>query len=87
MMKSDYDTALDPNTSPALLAVWASDSRLHIRQAVAQNPSTLPRELAKLAFDPDLWVRHYVANNPSTPLENQNPLDKDEPDVKKWSNP
>jgi hypothetical protein len=61
-------SAINPNTSPELLAKLADDPYNEIRILVAGNVSTPRATLEKLAGDDDWWVRAQVAGNPSTPV-------------------
>ena len=68
-----YDEKLEltqnPNASPEILKVLATNENYSVRCEVALNPSTPPETLNFLATDEDSTVRWCVAQNPKTPVE------------------
>ena len=59
------ELALNPNTSPEILKVLATDEDSCVRYGVAINPNTSPETLKVLATDEDSCVRYGVKKNPN----------------------
>ena len=70
--------ALNPNTSPEILFVLATDEDVDVRYWVAKNPNTSAETLSVLATDEDENVRYWVAKNPNTSPETLAVLATDE---------
>jgi hypothetical protein len=59
-----YTLARDPETSPEVLAILATDD-YSVRCAVARHPNTPTEILQQLATDENFDVRYWVAANPN----------------------
>lgn len=62
---NNLELAHDPNTTPEILQVLATDEDDLVRYRVALNPNTTPEILQVLATDEDFFVRYWVAHNPN----------------------
>ena len=59
------EQAKDPNTSPEILSVLATDEHWSVRCWVARNPNTSTETLQVLATYKDWYVRYHVGRHPN----------------------